>query len=66
MFLRIYSFFVLVYDVLSLIFLVIKAGLEAFYRAFFPPYPKPVVGEIVVVCLYVWVSIDMYIMCKNT
>jgi hypothetical protein len=64
MFLRMYSFLVLMYDVLSLIFLLIKAGLEAFYRVFVPPLLKPVAGEIVLVCHYVWTSIRMYSMCK--
>jgi hypothetical protein len=65
MFLRMYSFLVLICDVLSLIFVVIKAGLEAFYRVFVPPLLKPVAGEIVLVCHYVWTSIRMYSMCKN-
>jgi hypothetical protein len=59
MFLQMYSFFVVMYDVLSLIFLMITAGLEAFYRVFIPPRMKFVAGEIVLVCHYVWVSIHI-------
>jgi hypothetical protein len=46
----IYGFLVLVYDVLTLIFLLMRAELEAFYRVFVPPRLKPVTGEIVLVC----------------
>ncbi|KDR12385.1 epidermal retinol dehydrogenase 2-like [Zootermopsis nevadensis] len=49
MLLRVYSLLVLIYDVLSLIFLIIKASLEAFYHVFFPPHQKSVGGEIVLV-----------------
>ncbi|XP_023714665.1 epidermal retinol dehydrogenase 2 isoform X2 [Cryptotermes secundus] len=49
MFLRMYSFLVLIYDVLSLIFLVIEAELEAFYRIFIPPRLKSVAGEIILI-----------------
>jgi hypothetical protein len=60
MFLQMYSFLMLIYDVVSLIFLIIEAELEAFYHIFIPPRMKCVTGEIILVCHYVWVSIHIY------
>jgi hypothetical protein len=60
MLLRLYSFLVLIYDVLSLIFLAIEAELEAFYHIFIPPRMKSVAGEIILVCHYVWVSVHIH------
>ncbi|XP_069670593.1 epidermal retinol dehydrogenase 2-like [Periplaneta americana] len=49
MLLRVYSLLVLMYDVMALFFLVVTAGMEAFYHLFFPPHQKSVAGEIVLI-----------------
>jgi hypothetical protein len=60
MLLQVYSLLVFIYDVLSLIFLIMKAAIEAFYHVLFPPRQKSVGGEIVLVSNEIRSSVRTY------
>jgi hypothetical protein len=53
MLLQVYSLLVMVYDIFNLIYMVMRAGIEAFYHVFIPPRQKSVRREIVLVCYYI-------------